>query len=751
MKPPFFLLCCFTSILSPILLGAKTSISYNEQIHLDFNEGKLQVFFNENPIIDVQSIQFNYKSPSDIHVISSSEKKLTLALIYPSVVEFAHHATDTQPRTAQLEITRVPGGMRFQTSPDWGKHVTLQFNDLGGHFFGLSEPLQPHNQKSPDLRGAVVDVEVKSDGEGIVENYASAFSAFFMSSQGYGSFFDTFARGRYQFAINGTHQIHHDTGKLDWYLFFGSNGTEILRGYYQLIGEPKSLPLWALGPVPWRDQNNGGAAEILDDMRQFEKLQIPATAWFVDRPYSDGAHEWSEMNFSESFAKPEEWITEIREKHGMEFMTWSATAFFGDQRFNHHLDNWHCYLDLSDPESVSAYQSELANKQYVHGVRGHKMDRADERFSAYSPWTDISVQEPERRNRYVYLFAKIHDEALRAAWGDDQFSFARAAIHRTQPYLSAIWGGDPRSSWEGFQGNFANGIRCGFMGFPVWGSDVGGYLGEGNIPEDLYARWLQAGSMSGLFEIKLDGAGGSGADRVPWHCSTELQDIFRKVCEDRMQMLPTLYSLANHSAYSGVLMQPMAYRHLDDAKTYEIWDQFYLGDSILVAPVFTPENIRQVYLPEGKWHDFDDPMLTYKGGQMITVKAPLNKLPRFIRANSLYLTGAIHAGNTSTWKTIKPYLLIHVFPGVEGESYCFNYIDSERDNTVCPIILNNKAKVIELTLPNLSVETTVQLFTSHSPKEVIWNGQTISYDYDSDAKKLKIILSSKQGILKIEL
>ena len=87
----------------------------------------------------------------------------------------------------------------------------------------------------------------------------------------------------------------------------------------------------------------------------------------------------------------------------------------------------------------------------------------------------------------------------------------------------------PRSNWDGFRGNFR---KCpsasGFLGFPIWGSDVGGYLGPGDIPEDLYVRWLQAGSMSGLFEIKLDGAGGMGNDRVPWHYPESLQNEFRK-------------------------------------------------------------------------------------------------------------------------------------------------------------------------------------------------------------------------------
>jgi len=234
------------------------------------------------------------------------------------------------------------------------------------------------------------------------------------------------------------------------------------------------------------------------------------------------------MNFNDKFADPATFIGKLRDD-GITFMTWSTTATFGDARFERHLAGAFSYLDLSHPPSVTAFKNALQTKQYAFGVKGHKVDRADEVFPLHEAWFDASVGPDEQRNKYAYLAASVHDEALRERWGADQFTFARAAIHRTQPYLSAIWGGDPRSTWEGMQSNFANAARSAFMGFPVWGTDVGGYIGEGHIPEDLYLRWMQAGSMAGLFEIKLDGAGGSGEDRMPWRYGPAFQEAFRSI------------------------------------------------------------------------------------------------------------------------------------------------------------------------------------------------------------------------------
>jgi hypothetical protein len=72
-------------------------------------------------------------------------------------------------------------------------------------------------------------------------------------------------------------------------------------------------------------------------------------------------------------------------------------------------------------------------------------------------------------------------------------------------------------------GNQANAMRSRFLGFPVWGNDTDGYLGAGKIDEERYARWLQWSAWNGLFEVKIDGAGGQGEDRPPWKYSEKLQ------------------------------------------------------------------------------------------------------------------------------------------------------------------------------------------------------------------------------------
>ena len=454
-------------------------------LHLELSKGHLLVSTADKKLTDISSINFNFTPPESITILNISDKKVQLKIVYPGVAEY--QGTD-EDLIDTITITKIENGLRFYCNPKWARNTTIMINDLNEHYFGVLEPLFPNNEKNPDLRGKVVDVDVLGNGSQYHENYASAWSALYMSSKGYSSFFDSFAKGQYRFAINGTTELYHETGKLDWYLLYGPSGDEILKTYYTVIGNPKYVPVWACGPIIWRDEDLNGKKDVLDDAQRMADLKIPLTALFVDRPYSHGSNEWSKMDFNEKFSNPEEWISELNNKYGLQLMTWVGPMTMADKDFPGLLPNFKGYIDLTNPDGVKEFGRRLKTNLYSVNVRGHKMDRADEQFPEYAMWYD-KTPFAEHRNKYIYLYAKVIDQFLHDSFGKDEFNFARAAFHRTQPYLSALWGGDSRSSWDGLAGNMANAIRCGFIGFPVWGSDVGGYLG-GWISESLYARWL---------------------------------------------------------------------------------------------------------------------------------------------------------------------------------------------------------------------------------------------------------------------
>jgi alpha-glucosidase (family GH31 glycosyl hydrolase) len=711
---------------------------------ITLDNGDLHLYHNKEKFAQITSFAFNFIPAEIARIKNVTDDGLTVALSLAGDDGF--HADF--PSKVDLTISHTGSTFRFLASHETFNHVTIRMKELDEHYFGLIEKLYPDNAKSPDLRGETVDVEVYARGEkDYAENYASAYSAFFMSSAGYGSFFDTFAKGRYTFARDGTTKIYHQTDQLDWYLFYGPGGAAIHKAYFDVIGAPKRIPIWAAGPIVWRDHNEG-KDQILDDLQKFSDLAIPLTATFVDRPYSHGGHQWSKMDFTEQFANPEDWIATINNRYGLELMTWVGSLTFGDRDFPGLLPNRKSYIDLTHPDALAEFEKRLAENQYSVGVKGHKMDRADEGFPVTAQWHE-PISESTSRNKYVYLYSKTIHEFLEAAHGQDQFNFARAAYHRSQPYLGALWGGDNRPNWKGMSGNQANAMRVGFMGFPVWGNDTGGYLGEGRIDEKLYRRWLQWSAWNGLFEVKIDGMGGSGRDRAPWRYSDKLQKVFRQACEQRMTLLPYSYSAANTSAENGVLMKPMAYVYPSDEKTYAIWDQYIFGEAFLIAPLFGPDNTRSVYLPDGTWHDFNDLRVSYQGPAEIKTESADTEIPVFIRGNSIVLTGDIYRGNSRLWKGELQgdhSLTIHLYPGKQNEATEFTYVDyldNDRHKTMTLAVENGQ---VNFTSPALTVETGIRIHTETEPESIRIDGEPVPYDYDATTRQATVGIESDTAI-----
>lgn len=647
----------------------------------------------------------------------------------------------TFPDGKVLTISPVTNGVRVYFDPKTGSSdVTIKMNHLGGHFFGIRS--RNINGNNPDVTGLTMAVGMDSGGGG--EAWAGVFSSFFMNSRGYGSFFDTFYNGRYKLGVNGEIELmHRDCGVIDWYLFYGPTGEKIHEGLFSVVGKPKKVPMWACGPTIWRNDNTG-SHEILADAGEYNALKIPVTHWWVDRPYSDGHNAWSKMNFKSSFSNPGKWIGKLDDQ-GIAFSTWTSPALFGVvPECPRQFSNDFGYIDLSDPAAYDWYKHRLRDLQYVYGVKGHKIDRVDEKFSFEEEWADGTPREA-RWNTYAYLSAKSAGEALAESHPDDHFLFARVAYNRVQPYLDAVWGGDVGATLAHMGNNICNAMRTSYMGFPIWGTDGGGYKSD-DISDDQYIRWAQFCLYNGMFEYMID-------NRLIWQKSKALQDAIREIHTRRMEMLPMIYSLANTADRTGVLMQPMAYRFPDDANVYSMWNQYFFGEALLVAPVYEDNSTsRDIYLPKGRWIDQQDYSVVYEGGQTITYEAPQNVIPVLIQENSIYPDGLIYDGNMRLWDEDfqqNRHLNINAFPGEPGSSSSFLYVDYLDQDAEKRITLNHSADgVITLGFPAMTVGGAMKVRLDQPPGSVALNGVNLSdVAYDANKNLLTVPYPASSPVL----
>lgn len=116
----------------------------------------------------------------------------------------------------------------------------------------------------------------------------------------------------------------------------------------------------------------------------------------------------------------------------------------------------------------------------------------------------------------------------------------------------------------------------------------------------------------------------------------ELEHTVRRLFELRMSLIPYLYSALARYYFEGIPpVRALPLEYSDDSETYRIDDEYLLGDSLLIAPLFAGQQSRKVYLPKNTtWYCFWT-YRRYEGGRTYEFKADLERIPIFVLEGSL--------------------------------------------------------------------------------------------------------------------
>lgn len=198
---------------------------------------------------------------------------------------------------------------------------------------------------------------------------------------------------------------------------------------------------------------------------------------------------------------------------------------------------------------------------------------------------------------------------------------------------------------------------------PFLTQDLGGFekgISDSPLDEELYLRWLEFALFCPIVEVFTQPE--NPTYNLPYLRSEKADSTFRYYSHLRMRLFPYIYSNAHRSRWERIaLMRPTEHSIHD----------FLLGDNLFFAPVFEQgAAIRQITFPKGNWID-PQSMRIYEGGTTHTVKAPVEKIPIFVKAGSVIpmrkYARSIETGTNDT-------LTLHVYPG--GESV-FHLIEDD--------------------------------------------------------------------------
>ncbi|TVQ04987.1 MAG: DUF5110 domain-containing protein [Balneolaceae bacterium] len=154
--------------------------------------------------------------------------------------------------------------------------------------------------------------------------------------------------------------------------------------------------------------------------------------------------------------------------------------------------------------------------------------------------------------------------------------------------------------------------------------NIGGYYRDiSQMDEEEIVRWVQ---FLAFYTMMYLHSGDEDISEVISSLPEESLNYIAKLLEHRGQLFPFIYSLAH-------LVRPTGVKPVRGSAEYP--GQFWLGNAFLVAPVYQKGAIeREVFLPEGIWYHYWDGT-QYRGGETITVDAPLYQVPVFVKAGSI--------------------------------------------------------------------------------------------------------------------
>jgi len=513
------------------------------------------------------------------------------------------------------------------------------------------------------------------------------------TSNGYALYIDNYYRGFFDLGASDSTVFSYtaDGGELSLYFILGESIPEQLEKYTGLTGRQPLPPRWMFGYIQSKNRykNEQEARSIVDTIRS---KKIPADALVLDLAWFEnmGDISWNEKLWGEHEKMISDFLSVgmktilITEPYiiqpSINFSEAESKGFLAKDSSGKTfiLEKWwscggcnSSLLDLTNPEAQTWWWKKhpTAFGKNVAGI-----------------WTDLG--EPERHptgmihflgsaekihNIYNLLWSKTIFEGFNEFRPNERVvNLTRSGFSGSQRYGILPWSGDVSRTFGGLEVQMPMLLNMGMSGFGYQNSDIGGYARNPTTAE-LYTRWMQFGTFCPITRAHGSGVSVNGSPTEPWMFGKEAENVCRDFINLRYQLLPYIYTLAYQNYKSGLpLARPLFWLDVKDKNLSNESSSFMWGDAFLVSPIVKAgQTKKDIYFPKGNWINFwTDEII--KGGSILSVDSPLDKMPIFIKSGSIIPMGPLM--NYSDERPLDT-LTVHFYPENNSETVYSLYED----------------------------------------------------------------------------
>ena len=497
-------------------------------------------------------------------------------------------------------------------------------------------------------------IETWNEDGGTASQIAYKSIPFYMSNKGYGVLVNNTGNVSFEAASEKVEYVGFSVEgeELEYTFFYGPDLKDVLTEYTALTGRPALPPAWSFGL--WlstsftTNYDEETTSSFIEGMRQRD---IPLSVFHFDC-YWMHEFKWCSFEWDKAvFPDPEglfkryhgkglrlcAWINPYVAQNCEMFEEGLKNGYFlmrDDGRGIWQTDHWQyglAVVDFTNPDARAWYQGKVRALLRM-GIDCVKTDFG-ERIPVNVRYHDGS--DPfAMHNYYTYLYNQAVFEVIEQERGaGEAIVFMRSATVGSQKF-PVCWGGDCMASYQSMAETLRGGLSFAMSGFSYWSHDISGF--ESTATPDLYKRWAAFGLLSSHSRLH-----GSGSYRVPWLFDEESNEVVRHFTKLKCSLMPYLYNMAVISHETGVpMMRPMVLEFTKDPACRYLDQQYMLGESLLVAPVFREDGKCEYYLPKGVWTEYSHD-IKVQGGCWREGEYDYFSLPLYVRENTLLAVGTI--------------------------------------------------------------------------------------------------------------